>query len=89
MIIDLITFRNKKLGFWLAPIVNHARTDEELIESYRRALLSGASIGNSHPEEFEVYRIGSMDDKTGEITLCPKPVFIVSFDQLMPKKESN
>ena len=88
MTLDLISFRNKKVGFWHAPVVNHTRTDEDLIESYRRALASGDFKG--HPEELELYHLASFDDKTGEMNVCPKPVFIVSLDQLMPKgKISN
>lgn len=89
MTLDLISLRNKKVGFWLPPVVNSARTDEDLIESYRRALAAGVKDG-SHPEELEVYRVASFDDKTGEMNVCPKPIFIVSLDQLMPKgKLSN
>lgn len=87
MILDLISLRNKKVGYWLPPVVNSARSDEDLIESYRRALASGKYEG--HPEELEVYHVASFDDKTGDVNVCPKPIFIVSLDQLMPKKESN
>lgn len=88
MILDLISLRNKKVGFWIPPVVNHARNDEDLIESYRRALAAGVNVGN-HPEEFEVYHVASFDDKTGDVNVCLKPIFIVSLDQLIPKKESN
>lgn len=87
MTLDLISLRNKKVGYWLPPVVNNARTDEDLIESYRRGLASGRYEG--HPEELEVYRVASFDDHTGEMNVCLKPIFIVSLDQLMPKKESN
>lgn len=87
MTLDLISLRNKKVGFWMPPVVNQARTDEDLIESYRRALASGVNVGN-HPEEFEVYHVASFDDKTGEMNVCLKPIFIVSLDQLMPKKSN-
>ena len=60
--------------------------DEDLIESHRRAVLTGKMTPDL-VEFGELYYFGKFDDETGETFVEAKPKYLVSFADFLPRKE--
>lgn len=62
--------------------------NEDLIESHRRAVLTG-KMGADLIEFGELYYFGKFDDKFGKADFLAEPEFMVSFADFLPKKKEE
>lgn len=74
----LLCYRDSKLGVFGTPFSERDCSNEDLIETVRR-MAANPEIP-SHYFEYELYSLGSYDDKNGSITPII-PEFIVSFGE--------
>lgn len=72
----VISYYDKKLGVYSNPAVIQYAANEDIIEQTRRMC--------ANPElpvvyfDYDLYILGSFDDRTGAFDTLPKPEFIVS-----------
>lgn len=59
-------------------------TDEDIIESHRRAVLT-KSIPADKAENIVIFKYGTFDDVTGSIELLDKPVKLCALSQFLPR----
>ena len=74
----LLSYFDKKLGVYSTPHAVHDVEDDVIIEEIRR-MCANPKLPKVYLE-YDLYRIGDFDDKTGEIKVCEKPVFLVSLN---------
>ena len=60
-------------------------TDEDIIESHRRAVKLG-KIPAEMAVNYVLFKYGEFDDKTGEFDLLDKPLKLVALADFVPKK---
>lgn len=80
----IIAYHDKKMNYYLPLATIADTTDDNLIEEVKRMVCS-----DSCPLqylEYDLYRFGSFDDKSGEI-ISYKPEFIVSLGDFRSLKE--
>lgn len=61
-------------------------TDEDIIESHRRAVIGG-SFKPIQIENLVIFKYGTFDDVTGKIDLLDKPVKLCALNSFLPRKE--
>ena len=86
MILKMLSYYDKKMNLYTSPITIDNRPDEDIIEVYRRFTCSKEF--NPSYLDFDIYSLGTFDDKTGRIVLEDKPVYLASFsDFALLRKE--
>ena len=84
MKLNVLTYWNKKVGFWNKPVFVEGKV-EDIVEGTCRDIVSGRVDPKAHIEELDMYLLGEYDDKTAEFVLKEKPEFLVAFDTLLTK----
>lgn len=88
MIMKVVSNYDKKLGIYSAPICVANDSNEDLIEKYRRMCASDQL--DVKVFDFDVYVLGTFDDKLGQYDLLAKPEFLVSLgDYRYLQEKSN
>lgn len=59
--------------------------DEDIIESHRRAVLQ-KQIPADKAENLVIFKYGTFDDATGEVSILPHPVKLCALSQFLPRK---
>jgi len=73
------------LGVYDVPQFSDARDDDDLKESYRRAILSDPDGAyHARAQEKALCKLGEFDDFTGKITVFPEPIKILDLAALFP-----
>lgn len=67
------SIRDAKVGF-MTPTVD--QNDASAARNFEHAVMNSASLMNSHPGDYALYRIGSFDTETGAIVKEEMPVHI-------------
>lgn len=76
MILNIYSVRDNKVGF-MNPTVEGS--DAIAIRNFEFAVKNSKSLLNSHPQDFDLYKIGSFDSDSGAISGClPEFVFSAS-----------
>lgn len=73
MIYPVYAIRDAKVGF-MSPTVD--QNDASAARNFEHAVMNSASLMNSHPGDYALYRIGSFDTETGVIKKEELPVHI-------------
>lgn len=81
MIKNVYCLRNKKLGFWNPPFYVEG-LKEDVVENHVRAIRSGQFGADIHIEEFDLYYLGTFDDKTAKLEVAD-PEFLIAFDSVV------
>lgn len=61
-------------------------TDEDLTESHRRAVLTGAIPANK-AENLVLFKYGTFDDVNGEVELLSQPIKLCALSQFLPNQK--
>lgn len=61
----------------------HVRTAEEAIRSLLQEANNKQSNINAHPEDYDLYNLGTFNDETGQITTNGAPTVIVRAQDLV------
>lgn len=86
----LVAYFDRKLGVFTQPISMPDVATEDLIEQTRR-MCANPKVPEAY-FDYELYELGSYDDKRGQIVINEKPEFIVSlsdFRSLRSEGSSN
>lgn len=67
MIYGVFCIRDSKVGF-MTPTID--QNESCAIRNFEYAAQRTDSLFNSHPSDFDLYRIGSYDSESGELTSC-------------------
>lgn len=87
MILKVVSLYDKKLGVYANPTYVHNDDEEALKEAYRR-MCAGEVPANVF--DYDVYVLGTYDDKLGQFILNDKPEFLVSLgDYRYLQEKSN
>lgn len=87
MILKVVSLYDKKLGVYANPTYVHDDDDDSLKEAYRR-MCAGDVPANVF--DYDVYVLGTYDDKLGQFILNDKPEFLVSLgDYRYLQEKSN
>lgn len=82
MIISIVSIYDKRTETFGTPIaVNHT---VQAIDGFKEGLESPQSFLHKHPTEYVLYKLGVMDDDTGELIATNPPVVLF---QVNPSKE--
>lgn len=73
MIYPVYAIRDAKVGF-MTPTVD--QNDAAAARNFEHAVMNSASLMNSHPGDYALYRIGSFDTEIGAIVSEELPVHI-------------
>lgn len=73
MIYPVYAIRDAKVGF-MSPTVD--QNDASAARNFEHAVMNSASLMNSHPGDYALYRIGSFDTESGVIEKEELPVHI-------------
>ena len=63
----IYSIRDAKTGF-MSPTVD--MNDPAAVRNFEHALRNSASLMNSHPNDYSLFRIGEFDTETGAVTAC-------------------
>ena len=63
----IYSIRAATVGFMTPPI---DQNDAAAARNFEHAILNAASLMNSHPGDYALYRIGEFDTESGAITGC-------------------
>ena len=63
----MYSIRDAKVGF-MTPTID--QNDAAASRNFEHAVLNAASLMNSHPGDYALYRIGEFDTESGAITGC-------------------
>lgn len=63
----IYSIRDAKIGF-MSPTVD--MNDPAAVRNFAHAVRNSASLMNSHPNDYALFRIGEFDSETGEVTAC-------------------
>lgn len=85
MISKLVAYYDKKLGVYTQPISMPNTSNEDLIEQTRR-MCANPKVPDAY-FDYELYCLGSYDDKRAELIILDKPEFIVSLADFRIYKE--
>lgn len=86
MILKMLSYYDKKMNLYTSPITIDNRSNEDLIEMFRRFTCSKEF--NPVYLDFDIYCLGTFDDKTASLVLEDKPVYLASFsDFALLRKE--
>ena len=75
---------NSLFGCFMPPQAINEMTDDDLVESNRRAVLSG-KIPPKEAEKLSLVKIGTFDDATGELTPI-KPINLCHLGSFIPRE---
>lgn len=75
----MISYYDKKLGVYSSPSIIAEASDENIVEQTRR-MCANPQMPKIY-FEYDLYRLGAFDDKTGEFEIENKPVFLCSLDE--------
>lgn len=79
MISKLVAYYDKKLGVYTQPISMADISNEDLIEQTRR-MCANPKIPEAY-FDYDLYILGSYDDKRGIIVVLDHPDFVVSLSE--------
>lgn len=88
MIHKLYSLRDRKVGVYGFPYSMPARSDEDVVEMYRREIVKESSK-LFMLRDCEVYVLGQFDDVSGEFVISAKPVFVADLGQLFPEVKKD
>lgn len=63
----IYSIRDAKVGF-MTPTID--ANDASAARNFEHAVLNSASLMNSHPGDYALYRIGEFDSDSGAVTGC-------------------
>lgn len=63
----IYSIRDVHTGF-MTPTVD--QNDASAMRNFAHAVMNSASLMNSHPKDYSLYKIGEFDAETGAITGC-------------------
>lgn len=78
---------NTRIEAFMPPQAVNDMLDEDIIESNRRAVLSG-TIPADKAKNLIVYKVGTFDDTTGKMETFAEPVKLVNLRDFVPRKET-
>ena len=64
---SIYSIRDAKTGF-MAPTFD--MNDASAARNFEHAVMNSASLMNSHPGDYALYRIGEFDSESGELVPC-------------------
>lgn len=85
MILKVVAYFDKKLGVYSNPIFLRNDSNEDIQENYRRMLAS--SKVPAEYRDYDVYILGSYEDKRAEFKVCEKPEYLLSMADFMSSEE--
>lgn len=77
----IYSIRDAAAHVFTAPTID--LSNETAIRGFSQAINNSGSTMNFAPSDFSLYRIGTLDVETGEITPFLPPIMIVSGDRLV------
>ena len=63
----IYSIRDSKVGF-MTPTID--QNDASAARNFEHAVMNSASLMNSHPGDYALYRIGEFDSESGDIFGC-------------------
>lgn len=87
MIQTLITYYDPRLGVYSAPMTIQYERVEDVIEIVRR--MCAAPEFNPIMFEYDLYYLGTFNDKVGSFTLDVKPVFLAHLGDFKLKEKTQ
>lgn len=85
MIKMVLGYYDKRIGCYISPQFQEQVSIEDLIEDVRR--MTYAPNFRVEMFDYDLYLLGTFDDKLGSFDLKAKPDFIVSLDDFRPRGE--
>lgn len=79
----IIAVRDRQLDAFMRPFV--AQSNGQAVRSFRDEINRAGSELNAHPEDYELYLLGTFEETTGEI-LATKPQQIAIATNLIERK---
>ena len=73
MKLNIYSIRDSKISAYSQPFYSH--TNGSALRAFADHVNDKTSAPNKHPEDYELFHLGTFDDETGEITSV-KPNFI-------------
>ena len=87
MILKVVSYYDKKLGVYSNPIFLRNDSNEDIQENYRRMLASPKVPAEYR--DYDVYILGTYEDKRAEFKLSEKPEYLLSMADLMIGEEKK
>lgn len=87
MILKVVSYFDKKLGVYSNPIFLRNDSNEDIQENYRR-MLASPKVPAEY-QDFDVYILGTYEDKRAKFELLDQPEYLLSMADLMIKKETE
>lgn len=87
MIYILIGVRDKALGASMPIQCVNNISDEDIIESHRRAIIM-KKLPQEAAVNYELMKYGTFEDKTGKITLLDEPVLLADLAKFCSIKQT-
>lgn len=79
----LFSVRDSKASTFNAPFEAHTTGEAE--RSFRTAVTDPQTSINKYPEDFDLYKLGTIDTETGIITALETPLHIIKAINLVPQ----
>lgn len=83
MIYRIYTVRDTKAAAFAPPFFLHR--DEVALRTFSDALADPQHPMSAHPGDYQLFRLGTFDDETGELTGEQSPVFLINGDGEMSR----
>jgi hypothetical protein len=78
---NLYAIRDSKMNAFLSLV--SMRTDDEAKRSLSIIVNDPESLLHRHPNDYELYRLGTLDDESGAITGLENPFHVASLSSLV------
>lgn len=82
MILDVLSFRDKKITCWSNPFFTQDKV-ENIATSLQRTIILGGEEVKKKYEKKALYRFGTFDDVSGKYDLLESPELIVDCDDII------
>lgn len=90
MNVQLFAIYDRKASIYMAPFVARSTIDatRQIVASFRDPQMRDTPVGQ-HPEDFDLFHVGSFDDETGRITPWINPALVAPVVSLAPKAQEG
>lgn len=82
---EIFTIKDTKAEAFHAPF--YQRTQAEAVRSFAMTTNSPQTQINEYPEDFDLYHLGSFDDRTGKMTILDTPEHIQKATNVLKKEQ--
>lgn len=88
MKVQLFSVYDRKASIYMSPFVARSTIDatRQIAASFREPQMRETPVGQ-HPEDFDLFHVGSFDDETGDIVSFQKAALVAPILSLVPKAE--